>query len=127
MSSRRGVVLAALLDAPLLLLVATLGVAMPRQVGGQQLGAVESRLGRCGRFHPANVRRGDFTLSDHADGAVFLYFWDSWCLPCQQEAPLIQLPEAFCLRPGLIVHQKFIGELKEDGVRSTLDALAAPP
>lgn len=34
------------------------------------------------------------------------------------------LPESFFLRPGLIVQEKFIGELTETELRSMLDALA---
>jgi len=33
---------------------------------------------------------GAIALADHQDGPLFVYFWASWCLPCEREAPMIQ-------------------------------------
>ncbi len=33
---------------------------------------------------------GTFDLVAHADRPTFVYFWASWCLPCQEEARVIE-------------------------------------
>lgn len=32
----------------------------------------------------------DFVLAEYADQPVFIYFWASWCVPCREEAQVIQ-------------------------------------
>jgi cytochrome c biogenesis protein CcmG/thiol:disulfide interchange protein DsbE len=70
--------------------IAILAVAMQRGVGGTGSG----RSDEGGQAMPAfTLRQFDgrtFTTTDHAAGPMFVYFWASWCIPCQQEAPVIQ-------------------------------------
>ena len=77
-----GVLLAAALLA--------LGVAMFRGVGDSPLGESEAGFTRAAAFELPTLEGGRFALESHAGGPVFLYFWASWCAPCEREAPLIQ-------------------------------------
>lgn len=167
-----------------LALAAVLAVAMAAGVGGAPLGDVDSGFETAADFTLPTFDGDTFTLSDHAEGPIFIYFWASWCAPCREEAPLIErlwpeyrragytfvgvnildaredalafiaefditfpnvyddtrtvyleygvygIPEAFFLRPGQLVNQKYLGPLKEDGFREMLEALlpdGAPP
>ena len=155
-------------------LVVVLMVAMFRGVGDSPLGATDASFEIAADFTLPSFDGGSFTLSEYADGPVFVYFWASWCTPCVREAPLIErlwpeyeaagyafvgvnvqdserdarafierfsvtfptvfdrgegvyldygvfgLPEAFFLRPGLVVNQKFLGELVEGELRDML-------
>ncbi len=70
--------------------IVVLGVAMARGVGG----AASGRLDAGGKtMAPFTLQQFDgktFNSADHAAGPVFVYFWASWCVPCQQEAPAIE-------------------------------------
>ena len=81
---------AAVGGAVALLLVAVLGVALSRGVGQDRLGVVDPRVEAAPEFSLPTFDGSTFTLSDHADRPVFLYFWASWCLPCLREAPLLE-------------------------------------
>lgn len=177
----RGRLLVLIAGGAALLLASTLALAMSRGVGGERLGATDAGFEIAAGFTLPTFDGGSFTLSEHSDGPVFIYFWASWCLPCRLEAPVIQrlwpeyeaagyafvginildserdarafieefgltfpnatddsgsvyleygvygLPEAFFLRPGLVVSQKFIGELNEQEFRAMLGRLAPGP
>ena len=82
--------LSAALGALLLAVLAVLGIAMAQGVGGLQEGRTDGDLGIPPNF---SLRRFDgerFVLQEYAGQPVFLYFWASWCIPCEEEAPLIE-------------------------------------
>jgi cytochrome c biogenesis protein CcmG/thiol:disulfide interchange protein DsbE len=75
--------------AVLIGLVVLLAVAMQRGIG--QAGDGRSDVGSPAT--PFQVTRFDgepFDLQAAADRPVFLYFWASWCYPCEEEAPVIE-------------------------------------
>jgi len=73
-----------------LVALAALGVALSRGVGQPSIGATDAGFDVAGDFTLPDLEGGTFTLSEHAQGPVFLYFWASWCQPCREEAPIIQ-------------------------------------
>lgn len=157
-------------------LIVVLGVAMARDIGDDNIGRASTELVSAAEFDLPQFDGSRFVLTEYAAGPVFVYFWASWCPPCEEEAPLIQalwpeyqargytfvgvniwdsedsarefvarheitfptviddgttyldygvygLPEAFFLRPGLQVDQKFIGALTEVPFRKRLEAI----
>lgn len=78
-----------LAGAVLLAVVATLGIAMTRGVGGSGQGR-SSKEASAPAFTLARFTGESFALSDYADRPVFIYYWASWCIPCEKEAPLIE-------------------------------------
>jgi cytochrome c biogenesis protein CcmG, thiol:disulfide interchange protein DsbE len=79
--------------AGLLLVIA---VAMARGVGGPIEGRVSTGLGPASPFTLQQFEHGEgFTghtiaLPEYADQPVFIYFWASWCIPCEEEAQVIE-------------------------------------
>ncbi len=73
-----------------LLLVATLAVALERGIGNDALGRANSALVRAADFSLETVSGRNFVLAEHREQPVFVYFWASWCAPCESEAPLIE-------------------------------------
>jgi cytochrome c biogenesis protein CcmG/thiol:disulfide interchange protein DsbE len=71
--------------APALAFVALLGAGLARRPGppgpGDTAPAFEAPLLR---------GRGTLALSDLVGRPVVLNFWASWCVPCEDEAPLLQ-------------------------------------
>ncbi len=90
MSTRRGRALIAAAGLALVVLLAVFAIAMRQGIGGPDEGRVDAG----GRTMPAfTLQQFDgqpFVAADHARGPLFVYFWASWCIPCQQEAPVIQ-------------------------------------
>ena len=170
-------VLVALVGAGVAGLIVVMGVAMSRDIGNDDVGRASTELTSGFDFDLPAFDGSRFVLAEHANEPVFVYFWASWCAPCEQEAPLIQslwpeyeargytfvgvniwdsadsardfvdrhgitfpvvtddgttyldygvygLPEAFFLRPGLTVDQKYIGALTEEPFRERLEAIA---
>lgn len=73
-----------------LLLVAVLAVAMTRGIGNDSIGRANTSLDTAYDFALPTFEGELFILSEHAAGPVFVYFWASWCAPCEAEAPMIQ-------------------------------------
>jgi cytochrome c biogenesis protein CcmG/thiol:disulfide interchange protein DsbE len=159
------------------LLIAVLGIAMWRDIGNDDIGRANTELTAGVDFDLPRFDGSRFVLAEYDDQPVFVYFWASWCAPCEAEAPLIQelwpeyeargytfvgvniqdgdesarafverhgltfpivvdrdgttyldygvygVPEAFFLRPGLELEQKYIGPLAEEPFREHLEAI----
>ena len=74
----------------LLAVVAALAIAMSRDVGQDPLGEVDPGIDAVGAFSLLGLDGERVAIADYAGGPVFLYFWASWCAPCEREAPLIE-------------------------------------
>ncbi len=73
----------------LLSLIVVLAVAMARGVG--QMADGRSEVGEAAvAFQLDQFDGSTFDLQDAADRPVFVYFWASWCWPCEEEAPVIE-------------------------------------
>ena len=170
-------VLVAAVGAGVAGLIVVMAIAMLRDVGDDSIGRASTELSSGVDFDLPGLDGSRFVLTEHTNEPVFVYFWASWCAPCEQEAPLIQalwpeyqelgytfvginiwdseesarefvarhgitfpvviddgatyldygvygLPEAFFLRPGLELDQKYIGALTEEPLRERLAAIA---
>jgi cytochrome c biogenesis protein CcmG/thiol:disulfide interchange protein DsbE len=75
------------------LVVVVLGVVLAVNVGSDpQQDAKQSHL--VGKAAPAfelpNLAGGRVSLADTAGKATIVNFWNTWCIPCQQEAPALE-------------------------------------
>lgn len=71
-------------------LVAVLAIAMSAGVGGLDARRSDPRDSSAAPFAVETFDGEPFALDDYASGPVFIYFWASWCLPCDQEASIIE-------------------------------------
>lgn len=81
---------AALTGVAILAVVAVLGVALARDSGGNRLLVSDGEQRPAPAFALPTFGGERFSLANHAEGPVFIYFWASWCRPCEVEAPMIQ-------------------------------------
>lgn len=93
MRQSRAVLLATLAAGTgFILLVLALAIAMNRGVGSLTEGrtAAPVALREAPQFTLPTFDGGRFDLASVSDRPVFVYFWASWCQPCEQEAPVIE-------------------------------------
>ena len=74
----------------LALVLAALGVGIFRGVGDSPLGEGDAAFDLAPAFTAETLDGESFSLERHAGRPLFLYFWASWCAPCEREAPLIE-------------------------------------
>jgi len=90
MSVDRGRLVLSAAGVALLSLLAVLAVAMSQGVGGLAQGRTDGDRDLAPQFAIERLDGEAFTLVDYVDRPVFLYFWASWCIPCEEEAPVIE-------------------------------------
>ena len=73
-----------------LVVLGSLGVAFARGVGGSPAGESSAPFTVAPDFTLPTFDGGTFSLRDHEGSPVFVVFWASWCVPCQEEAPVIE-------------------------------------
>lgn len=71
-------------------LVAVIAVALAQGIGGPAEGRTTFEIEDAPRFAVEQFDGATFDLEDHADQPVFIYFWASWCIPCEEETPVIE-------------------------------------
>lgn len=77
--------------AAVLLLLAALGVGLLRGVGGPVEGRTDAALTTAPQFTLTQFDGQTFDFAEqNLQQPVFIYFWASWCIPCQTEAPVIE-------------------------------------
>ena len=73
-----------------LLIIASMGIAMIKNVGSERSGVIKSNIETGADFFLQDLSGKTFHLAEHSSKPIFLYFWASWCAPCRDEAPIIQ-------------------------------------
>tara|TARA_Y100000588_G_scaffold394404_1_gene514703 strand:+ start:6445 stop:6987 length:543 start_codon:yes stop_codon:yes gene_type:complete len=71
-------------------LIVLMGIGMWQDVGNENIGRADTELESGFNFDLPAFDGSRFVLTDHIQNPIFLYFWASWCAPCEIEAPLIQ-------------------------------------
>jgi cytochrome c biogenesis protein CcmG, thiol:disulfide interchange protein DsbE len=94
-STRRVQVAVGVAGGALAALILVIAVALAQGVGGVGEGRRTTEIREAPLFTLPLFEDGDwdgelFALADHIDRPVFIYFWASWCIPCEVEAPIIE-------------------------------------
>jgi cytochrome c biogenesis protein CcmG/thiol:disulfide interchange protein DsbE len=71
-------------------LIAVIAIALAQGIGGPAEGRTTFDIEDAPVFVLEQFNGEPFALADYAGQPVFLYFWASWCIPCEDEAPLIE-------------------------------------
>jgi peroxiredoxin len=78
------------IGSALIALLVVLGLASARNVGQDPIGEVEPGIKHASEFSLPALDGSQVSITDYANGPLFIYFWASWCAPCEREAPLIE-------------------------------------
>lgn len=76
--------------AGVVLTLAALAIALDRGVGRPTEGRSEPAITSAPGFVLTRFDGETFDFARENQRPVFLYFWASWCVPCQVEAPIIE-------------------------------------
>lgn len=76
--------------AGFLLLLGALAVGLQRGVGSAVKGRTQAVITSAPPFTLTRFDGEQFDFARENQKPVFLYFWASWCIPCQTEAPIIE-------------------------------------
>jgi len=70
--------------------VVVLGVLALFAVGIQMRGAKPVESGLAPQFNVPTFDGGNFSLAEQRGKVIVINFWASWCIPCRQEAPMLE-------------------------------------
>lgn len=128
-TARRAAIGALLWLAPVLALLLVIGYAAVRK---QQPGAITTTLARGGRpaapaFTLPRFDGGTLGMDELRGRSVVLNFWASWCVPCKDEAPLLERLWQEYRGRGVVVLGVNIQDLEPEARRFIAETKATYP